>query len=621
MIAGATRGQGGRGLAVHLADLRRSGRINDSVVPGASRGLVSSGIAEQLREVTALASHAVSARPLYHVHADPPAGVEFDGGAWERYWRRFEREFGLEGQAFTEAVHTKGGRAHCHRVYSLVKPDGSCVRLDHDHARREKICRITEVEEGMPLTKGAHNRAVIAALLREGRDDIAEAIAELADDGPRPRAPTTPAERAQQQRTGISKRGVQAAVWQAWTASDTGPAFLVALEASGLRLALGDKVPVVVDASGNSHPVARLIGAAAKAAAGERISATLIHDRIRGLDLMPVTEVRSAAMVEPTTSNNDIANTIKEAPAHDQTGPDKTTAPGADEIATIPGGDANSCPQHQDRHGPDSRDSDGAGRGAEPDGSDHPAPDRDGPGPAADDDRARRHRCETRRLDAGLKPRQADLSKLISTASQEARPADVGAFLRHLKTSAAELRRRAAAITPPRHGHLVACDLDRRRAIEAMHAAEQVLADLPEEPPGDSLLDFLFRRWLWYFRHRAAIKALGQAEARATVAVDAAHAKARAIVTKAEARVAPLLREAVVCETIAKAIEAGGVETIRAIRWCMGRTAIETAAERDLDNQVAAIQVKVDEALFTRRRIANLSNTPNPEPKGPRPPW
>lgn len=288
MIAGATRGAGGGALGAHVASIKGG----QDVRMGASRGLVSDTIRDQVAELTDIVSHSRARRPIYHVHADPPPEVVFDQTAWDRYWIRFEAEFDLEGQPFAEQIHVKADREHRHREYSLVRSDGTTMPLSHDHARREKIGRITELEEGQRLTPGAHNRAVLTALDREGRADVAQAIrAAGLDKMARPRASKTPAQRAQAERTHVDPAHVSTAVLEAWAVSDSGQAFASALSDRGLRLARGNKVAVIVDSAGGIHPLARMLGNGSKTSGGTRIGAGEVRARIAGINLSSVTEV------------------------------------------------------------------------------------------------------------------------------------------------------------------------------------------------------------------------------------------------------------------------------------------------------------------------------------------
>lgn len=283
MISGATRGRGGDKLARHLM------KGGQAIEP---RHLGGEDLKEQLRGLVAGASHGRTGRPVYHVHCDP-VGDQAEQMR-TRFFELFESEFGLEDQPMCGAVHaSKDGRPdHEHRAYSLVRDDGSVIDLSHDYARREKVARIIEHEFGQPFVVGKHNRAVHSVLLIE-RPDVAAAM-ELAGllDVDRPSA-LSPQDRHQQERTKVSKSEVQAAAWTAWKASDDGKSLETALANSGLRLAQGDKAAVIVDATGNTHPLARLISAAAKAE-GEKIPAKIIKERIANTSLPSVEQARQA---------------------------------------------------------------------------------------------------------------------------------------------------------------------------------------------------------------------------------------------------------------------------------------------------------------------------------------
>ena len=304
MIAGATRGAGGPALGRHLANAG----MNEAVIVGQSRGLMSENIRDQVAELTRLGSHARTQAPIYHVHADPPEGRPWDDADRARYWELFEQEFGLERQPFASVIHVKGGREHEHRAYLRTRPDGTAIRLDHDFARREKLSRIMEWERGEPLTKGAHNRAVISALEKDGREDVADAMrAAGMHEGPRPRAGLTPTERLQQDRTSITKQNIAACVAQAWTASDSGQAFHAALAEHGLILARGDKCAVIVDGTGNMHSLQRLLAMDARTNGTDAPKAADVAARLHGTLLPSVAEARQviAMQVPPSLPDAD----------------------------------------------------------------------------------------------------------------------------------------------------------------------------------------------------------------------------------------------------------------------------------------------------------------------------
>lgn len=343
MIAGATRGAGGPALGRHLANAE----MNEQVITGESRGLLSEGIGDQVAELTRLGSHARTQAPVYHVHADPPEGRPWNDADRARYWELFEREFGLERQPFASVVHVKGGREHEHRAYLRTRPDGTAIRLDHDFARREKLSRIMEHERGEPFTRGAHNRAVITALEKDGHEDLADAMrAAGLHKGPRPRAAVTPTERLQQDRTGISKKDVAACVAQAWAASDSGSAFAAALAEHGLVLARGDRrggMPVVVDGTGNTHAVTRMLAMAARSDGMPAPPAADVAARLDGMMLPSVAEARQAIPTIGPDSPSDAGPPTPEATPPPGSGQD---APGSRDVshAHIPMGHAEAAP-------------------------------------------------------------------------------------------------------------------------------------------------------------------------------------------------------------------------------------------------------------------------------------
>ncbi|CAX26066.1 conserved protein of unknown function [Methylorubrum extorquens DM4] len=276
------RGKGGDALARHLLKVE-----NEEVLVLAPRGLGSRDLIGQVRELVALSLGGRTDRPVYHVHCDPDPEIADNDGARRRFWHLFEEEFGLAGQPFCGAVHVKHARRHEHRVYSLVRPNGSVVDVGFDFARRERCARIVECEYGMPRpTPSKHARAIVSALREAGRDDVAGWMgASGTTTAARPVARLSPQERLIEERTGVSLDDLRATTLAAWQESIDGPGFVEALRARGLDLREGRSGPVVVDATGTAHLATRLIGAAARRADGERIPAAAVKERLAGLTL------------------------------------------------------------------------------------------------------------------------------------------------------------------------------------------------------------------------------------------------------------------------------------------------------------------------------------------------
>jgi len=291
MIAGATRGTGGDALSRHL--LKRKDGQQVIVMP--ARGLAADDLKGQIRELVASAAHGRTSRPVHHVHIDPPTDCADPDSVIETFVRHYEREFGLENAPRCGVVHIKNGRKHRHEVYSLVREDGSVVSLAHDHARREKISRIVEFEHGLKFTKGKHNRSAAAALRKEGRADVADAM-EAAGllDGKRPVAHSTPRQRAQAERTAVPIDEIRNQAYAAWQASDDAKSFAVMLHAFGSAVATGERGLVLVDRSGSMHSLNRTLAAAARAAGEDRITAAMIRRRLAGITFANVEDVKNA---------------------------------------------------------------------------------------------------------------------------------------------------------------------------------------------------------------------------------------------------------------------------------------------------------------------------------------
>lgn len=282
MISGATRGAGvGDALAKHLLNADEN---EVRVLPG--RGLGAASLSGRIAELAALSAGGRTDRPIYHVHCSPDPGIADEATARARFWALFEREFGMEGQPWCGVEHFKHDRRHDHRVYTVTKPDGSVVDLRWDFLRREKVARIVEYEHGMAPVPSKHAKAIVAALRRDRREDVADWLVAAGMTAiARPIAPLTPRERLIQERTGVSLDDGRREALAAWRSTWDGPGFLTALRERGLDLRQGRAGPVVVDGSGTAHLATRLIGTAARRFEGARIHAAEVKARLNGMEL------------------------------------------------------------------------------------------------------------------------------------------------------------------------------------------------------------------------------------------------------------------------------------------------------------------------------------------------
>lgn len=296
MISGATRGKGGSGLWRHLLDYKHQ---NDAVMVGASRGLIETGTKNQIKELTHIGSYASHSKPLHHVHADP--AHDWTPDQWADFWKSYENEFSLQKQPFTEVVHVKHGREHKHRVYSLLLPSGSCIRMDNDFIRREKLNRLAEIRTGESILSGRHNDAVIKALEAEGKKVEAQLLRDAGLERARTRGKLKPQERAQQERTHIDKAGLAVIVLKGWK-SFVPTVLMEQLKAHGCFMAMGDKGPVVIDQTGNVHALNRLVNMASKAEGKPlKITAKQAVDYVRGYDLPFYADIQKKGKINDRT--------------------------------------------------------------------------------------------------------------------------------------------------------------------------------------------------------------------------------------------------------------------------------------------------------------------------------
>ncbi len=282
MISGAKPGKGGKALSAHLL----KGEKGQEVTVIRPRGVATRGdLHEQLKEIVAGTRHCRAGKPIYHIHLDPPPDAPDCQVVIDAWWRAFEVEFGLTSQAYCGAQHLKHGRRHEHRAYSLARPDGRAVDVTNDFPRRTYVNLIVGFELGLIPAPTPHARSVAFRLAQEGRDDV---IAWMSKhgliDADKPVAPVTSAERLIESRTGIELASIRSACLAAWDASSDGPGFARELAQRGLELRQGTAGPIVVDASGTAHSVARAVGRASRER-GQRIPAGEVKARIGDMKL------------------------------------------------------------------------------------------------------------------------------------------------------------------------------------------------------------------------------------------------------------------------------------------------------------------------------------------------
>ncbi|HLN22817.1 MAG TPA: hypothetical protein VK558_02410, partial [Patescibacteria group bacterium] len=177
---------GGGGLAAHLRS-----EENDSVEIVQAEGLLSRDIAGAVAELRARGV-GITAKPVFHTAISAAPGQKWGEAEQRQAVAAFVKEFGLEGVPLLVVRHQKDAQGvgrddHLHVVASRIDERGRVISDAFTRVRHEKVARCLEHTLGHPLTIGKHNRAVMAALRREGRADVADWMAAAgAHTAPRP---------------------------------------------------------------------------------------------------------------------------------------------------------------------------------------------------------------------------------------------------------------------------------------------------------------------------------------------------------------------------------------------------------------------------------------------------
>lgn len=266
IINGGSRSNGAF-FAKHLSNAKK----NEQVRVAEIRGLAAKNIGQAFYEMKAVASGTRCKNFFYHANLNPYKDERLTPEQWERAVDALEEELGLEGQARFVVEHEKHGRVHRHVVWSRIDVDQmKAIRMDKDYAKHQETARQLEKEFGLRL-----GRSVL------GPD---------ADKENRPERRPKPWETFRGQESGISVTDLKEEITELWRGSDSGEAFVSALQARGYILARGDsRVYCIVDQQGHSHSLAKRIE-------GGRVKA--IEERLVNFDPKNLPHVKEAAAIQ-----------------------------------------------------------------------------------------------------------------------------------------------------------------------------------------------------------------------------------------------------------------------------------------------------------------------------------
>ncbi len=237
MIPKASQRGSGQDLATHLQNAYDNEYVEIAEVRGAVAHDLHGAFAEW--EVCA---HAMTGcrNYLYSLSVNPdPAQGELTRAQYGDYIERVESKLGLSGQPRAIVFHIKGGREHCHVVWSRI--DAEHGKAVHQPFDRHKLMMVTKEfarEHGLALPDGM---APDAGRKREKGKSLSLY------------------EKRQQDKTGLTKEERIEQVTEAWRHSDSAQAFVRALEELGYVLATGKRPYVLVDLYGEMNALPKLI--------------------------------------------------------------------------------------------------------------------------------------------------------------------------------------------------------------------------------------------------------------------------------------------------------------------------------------------------------------------------
>lgn len=174
----------------------------------------------------------------------------------------------------------KSSEKHYHICMSMTGNDGKSLSVKHSKVRNEKIARMTEIELGMSLTRGAHNRAVLQAFESDpSLSRYAEAMkASGITEGQRPRAAFESDDLQRAGRLGLPlKETVSAIKKMDQSAPDFHLNLVKYLKENGIAYQKGDKRHAVILTKDGQH-----IGSTLNRILGIKQSGT--NDLLRQLD-------------------------------------------------------------------------------------------------------------------------------------------------------------------------------------------------------------------------------------------------------------------------------------------------------------------------------------------------
>jgi hypothetical protein len=275
IVKGGARSAGGF-FAKHLMKAEDNERVSITEM----KGLYAEDLPEAFRELKALAAGSRGKDYFYHASLNPREDERLTPEQWDFAVDRLEQNLGLDGHARFQVEHEKEGRTHRHIVWSRVDP------------------------ETMTLANNWRNY--------EAHDKTRTELEQAFFHEPTPPTPDDPSKRRSREiadwenfraaETGIDPKEVKAEVTALWQRSDSGAAFVAALEESGYTLCQGDRGYCILDQAGDVHSLTRRIDGVKTAHIRERLADIALAELPTVAEASAAVRARSAQ--EPTSSRN-----------------------------------------------------------------------------------------------------------------------------------------------------------------------------------------------------------------------------------------------------------------------------------------------------------------------------
>lgn len=170
---------------------------------------------------------------MYQANINPRDGERLTPEQWTQAVDTLEKNLGFEGHQRVVVEHEKHGRVHRHVIWNRVDVDTMKVAsISGNYRMHEQTARQLENEFDLTPTPTA------PALDRKQAPELWEIRAA--------------------ERSGIDPVAMKAELTELWQQTDSGKAFVAAVEERGYVVAKGDRRDfVVIDQAGNSHSLAR----------------------------------------------------------------------------------------------------------------------------------------------------------------------------------------------------------------------------------------------------------------------------------------------------------------------------------------------------------------------------